>query len=735
MTMSGPEPAFVPISPNPYIVGNPIRDRAMFFGRESEFELVRSRFQHSEHGGLLVFCGERRSGKTSILFQILDGRLGPDFIPVLIDMQSMAISSEADFLGRIAQEILDALGPRAEGILLPDFSQRASHAATFQKFVEGMLRRCSDRKLILLFDEYELFENKIDSGVLGQDVLYILSSLMEHQSVFLVFTGSQHLDQRHASYWKILGKSIWKQISYLERSDAQKLICRPVEGRVDFADGTVEAIYRLSAGQPFYTQALCQSLVDLLNERKTRKATPAVLAEVVQGLVNNPLPQMIFLWDSLETDEKLTLALLAEALSNDRDHAADAALARLIRRRDYPLEMDRRRIAAALENLFSAELLSKDDSLQPPGYAFRMDLWRSWIRRMHSVWQVMREIGLDIRRTKGLRIGSWRVSPLRASLALLVVVAVAALSWRALVLREARHPGDSGASGPTGSLLLQADPGDAAIELAGQPVADRGAADRTRRQPRSPAPAHGRGLRGDDAHGAGGTRRRRASQGRAPAAARRPADRDRSRRRADQRGRISPGRQSADRAGTRARAAARRRGDARRARDRPPVRATPRGGQGLDVTLALEAGRAEVMLTSEPPGAAISMDGVPRGVAPSRLPGVALGRHQFSARLPGFTPAESTVEVSDATGQIHFALVAEPPGVLIIQGDKPANIYVDGRLVAENLQNSGQQKLPRGTHSIKVVLASGEPISKALVVNSGERVVFDFTSGSVTRTP
>jgi hypothetical protein len=118
-----------------------------------------------------------------------------------------------------------------------------------------------------------------------------------------------------------------------------------------------------------------------------------------------------------------------------------------------------------------------------------------------------------------------------------------------------------------------------------------------------------------------------------------------------------------------------------------------------------------------------------------RLPGVTLGRHQFSARLRSFTLADSTVEVSGVTGQIHFVLVAEPPGMLIIQGDKPASIYVDGRLVIENTQNSGQQELPPGMHSIKVVLASGEPISKSLLVNPRERVVYDFTSGSVTRTP
>src|SRR5881396_429630 len=145
-------PPFVPISPNPYIVGNPVRDRSMFFGREAEFELVRNRFQHSERGGVLIFCGERRSGKTSILFQILDGRLGPDFIPVLIDMQSMAVGNEAQFLTRISEELRAALGPGKIG--LPDFTTDANHSATFRKYVWDVLQSHPGKKLILLFDEY-----------------------------------------------------------------------------------------------------------------------------------------------------------------------------------------------------------------------------------------------------------------------------------------------------------------------------------------------------------------------------------------------------------------------------------------------------------------------------------------------------------------------------------------------------------------------------------------------------
>src|SRR5439155_20400911 len=177
-----PDPRLTPISPNPYIVGNPVRDRSMFFGREAEFDLVRRRFQDStdpSHCGLLlVFCGERRSGKTSILFQIMDKRLGPDFIPVLIDMQSMAVGNEIDFLTRVSEEIRSALGPDGAGIALPKFSSDSKHYATFRNFVQEVMRVQPQNRLVLVFDEYELFDNKVDEALQAGESFLITYSLM-----------------------------------------------------------------------------------------------------------------------------------------------------------------------------------------------------------------------------------------------------------------------------------------------------------------------------------------------------------------------------------------------------------------------------------------------------------------------------------------------------------------------------------------------------------------------------
>jgi hypothetical protein len=724
MTARGPDPAFVPISPNPYIVGNPVRERAMFFGREAEFEMVRNRFQHSEDCGLLVFCGERRSGKTSILFQILDHRLGPGFIPILIDMQSMAITNEADFLERIAEEVLVALGPRAEGIARPDFGEGSSHAVTFQKFIARTLRHCPDKKLILLFDEYELFENKIDAGALTRDTLGILSNLMEHHGVFLVFTGSQHLDQRHRDYWNILlAKSTWKQISYLERSDVQKLIRNPVAGRATYADSTVEAIFRLSAGQPFYTQALCQSLMDQLNERKTREVTLEILAEVVQGLVSTPLPQMIFLWESLGQDEKLALALLAEGVASDTEAASDDALVKLIHRRDYPLDMNRDRIAAALENLFRAELLTKDDRVQPPAYAFRMDLWRLWIRRMHSVWQVMREIGLEIRRPKGLRIGHYRVTPLAAGVALFV----AGLSWGVFHKQEPPSPI---LPDPTGVYVLVVEPPEASIELPGQATVTG--------MLRATLPAEREFLVSITAPGfADTTLPVRIAKGDTvqQAFSMQPLF-------GDLRIETSPAGAQVTVDGTvrgvspvmvRGLPLAKLHEVDATLPGRAPVHRTERltlaGGTTI-MRVTLDPGTTELMLTSEPPGATILMDGEPRGTAPAQLSNVPYGRHKFSARLSAFTVLDSTVEVSAATSHVHFVLTAEAPGVLIIQGDKPASIFVDGVRIAEGL-SFARATLRPGTHRIRVELRVGDAITKSLVVSSGDNWVFEFTTGQL----
>jgi hypothetical protein len=452
---------FTPIHPNPYIVGNPVRDPRMFFGRKQEFQFVLKRFQSSERGGLLVFCGERRSGKTSILFQIFDGCLGSDFLPVLIDMQALAMENEVDFLSKITSEIVRTAQVDPTVLCVPQYGMASKPASAFLEFTRELLRLHPHKKVILLFDEYELFEAKIESEQFSRDILHAFSNLMENHPVYFVFTGSQHLEQRRKDYWQILGKSLYQRVSYLHKTDAIQLITSPLRDEVSYLDGTVERIYRLSAGQPFYTQAICQSVVDSLNERRTREVTPEIVDTVVEGLIDNPLPQMIFLWDGLATNNKLALALLAEGLEGPESFATAEDLVGRLRRNRYPLDHGRAEIATALEELFREELLTKSKDTSA-GYAFRMDMWRKWIQRMHSVWQVIAEVDIPIRP----RVPRYRRPRYVVPAALGAALAVGVLfsgPGRKPVRPEPPPPVTAG-----GVLWLETHPPEAAVYYAGE---------------------------------------------------------------------------------------------------------------------------------------------------------------------------------------------------------------------------------------------------------------------------
>ena len=121
---------------------------------------------------------------------------------------------------------------------------------------------------LLMLDEYELIETKMDDGVLRPDLITFFASLLEaHPRLSFIFTGSRHLEGRKREYWSILiGKSLYRRISFLSEQDALRLIMEPVQDLVVYPRGIPERIVRLTAGQPFYTQVMCQNMIDRLNE-------------------------------------------------------------------------------------------------------------------------------------------------------------------------------------------------------------------------------------------------------------------------------------------------------------------------------------------------------------------------------------------------------------------------------------------------------------------------------------
>jgi ligand-binding sensor domain-containing protein/AAA+ ATPase superfamily predicted ATPase len=384
---------FKAIERNPYVVGNPIRNSAMFFGREDDFQYVARKFEGAQQGLVIVFCGERRTGKSSILYQIMNGRIGDKFVPVFVDMQEMIIRDDAEFFQRTAKLIADGVDKLGgEPIVQPAFGANGNNAySQFREFIDEVLKKIGERQLVILVDEYELLEVKVDDGKLSKDIFSFLAGLIDrHDRLSMVFTGSRKLEDRDRRYWReMLRRSLFRKISYLTPNDTRRLITEPVKDTVVYGKGVVDAVVRLTAGQPFYTQVICQNVVDCLNEQKRHYILRSDLKEIVDEVVNNPLPQMIYFWEGLGDDEKIVLSLVAETLVDENDAVTAERITQKIADSKYPVTLTEATIRLTLEELFRNEIL---DKFGEGAFSYHVDLLRYWIKRSHSVWQVVREV-------------------------------------------------------------------------------------------------------------------------------------------------------------------------------------------------------------------------------------------------------------------------------------------------------------------------------------------------------
>jgi hypothetical protein len=130
-------------------------------------------------------------------------------------------------------------------------------------------------------------------------------------------------------------------------------------------------------------------MVDYMNEHKQNWVSLSDLKHVIADIIDNPLPQMIYTWEALSDDEKLALSLLAEMLPDGTAYSTAYELRTSVKANEYPVNLSENTIRLTLEEMYRRELLDKDAM---DGFRFKLDLFRLWIRRSHSIWQVVKEV-------------------------------------------------------------------------------------------------------------------------------------------------------------------------------------------------------------------------------------------------------------------------------------------------------------------------------------------------------
>jgi hypothetical protein len=365
-------------STNPYIAGNPITGTEMFFGRQDIFRFVQETLVGRYQDNAIVLYGGRRTGKTSVLYQI-GRRLDPRYVPVFVDLQGISLEGLGEMLWGISRQAARTLR-RQRGIELsvPARGEFASdpEGCFREGFLDPALEALGDNHLLLMLDEAARLYEQVHAGRLEPRVFDFLRSLIQyHPRLNFVFSIGSGLEEMRQEYALLFNLCQYRKISFLERDAAEALIVEPVKEHYRYAPGVVARILEVTHGHPYYTQLVCNRLFARWARQRGDEVTVSDVEAVLDEAAEQGMASLQYAWEEASDVAQVVLAALTELMADGNQPIRSSDLRAIIAAREIALS--RHAINVALQELVAREALYRVEG----GYMFTVDLMRLWVQQ------------------------------------------------------------------------------------------------------------------------------------------------------------------------------------------------------------------------------------------------------------------------------------------------------------------------------------------------------------------
>ena len=256
--------------PNNYTTSPIMDDRndQVFVGREKTIERIQTYLEKDQNIPILLW-GQRRIGKTSLAHQ-LKARLPQKFIPFYVDMQTIVAQArtESDFFAVLARKLYNCEPNTLEYPKRQDFFDNPW--IVFDEFLDKLEQSYPERRIQLIFDEFESLEKAFADDVLEQDrFLSYLRDLLQHRSQISVLLIGFHFVSELPSWAEYFTSVLDINISYLNDTDVQHLI-QPTnfDFPLHYESDAYQYLCYVTHNHPMMLQILCWQLVNRVNERQ-----------------------------------------------------------------------------------------------------------------------------------------------------------------------------------------------------------------------------------------------------------------------------------------------------------------------------------------------------------------------------------------------------------------------------------------------------------------------------------
>lgn len=296
--------------PNPYNFTRPAEDE-MFFDREDLFQWMKANMEKPTIYQNVLIMGQRRTGKTSFLKE-LKKRIELDHYCIYIDLEWYPDLSDIKLLFEICQELHHKI-PNTSPPQMMEF-ERKSYTA-FGDYIRNIPLHSSDsKKIILIFDEFDKIESKIEEGLSRHGFLLFLRAFLQHNSRVTAIVGGKFdfnkiISPEWREFFTIFNPKI---IGALDEESAAALVQEPVENFLQYDPYAVRKILDFSGRIPYYIQLICHTLITYLNKKEQNFADSEDISTVVLNDARVMAePTLRLTWEEFDPAEKEILFALS----------------------------------------------------------------------------------------------------------------------------------------------------------------------------------------------------------------------------------------------------------------------------------------------------------------------------------------------------------------------------------------------------------------------------------------
>jgi outer membrane protein assembly factor BamB len=385
--------------PNPYLTGTPVHDNKMFYGREADMAYLKESLTH-EAKSVIVLFGQRRSGKTTMLFQLINTSAFGEHVPVLIDMQGLSYNINIhNFLQKVAHLIALAMKKRALIVCEPEQAKFDSNPIlAFDAFLDNVEELLERRKLILLVDEFEVLEDQVVKGKLESEIFEYLRNILQHRPyINFLFSGTHQITE-HTKWYRSVFFNIADhyRLTKISKAGAEALIQEPVAGYLEYEPLTVKKIRNLSDDQPYLIHLLCRAIVNYCNNRRKTYVTINDVNVVLRKAMQTGQFHFDWIWDQVKPEGHVALSALAEGGKEDGRWLTLFEIEEVYQRHQIPFK--REHLLDALKTLVDADVVEsvsddfRDITLATSKFRIPVGLTRRWLLRERPLALVREEM-------------------------------------------------------------------------------------------------------------------------------------------------------------------------------------------------------------------------------------------------------------------------------------------------------------------------------------------------------